>query len=182
MAQSTNEEKPVLNEQTAVKPQTRSEKLDALFADLKRERDPKEATKISNRIWIAWANWDDDAINLLMRRAQTSMQSKNFSAALDILDQVVVLAPDYSEAWNRRATVYYMANDYGRSIADVEQTLALEPRHYGAWMGLAQMMQALGEKKKAIFALQQALNVYPAMERPQETLVKLLEEVEGESL
>lgn len=160
----------------------REAKLDNLFADLKRERDPVEARKISNRIWIAWSSWDDDSIDLLMRRTSQAIDANQLPMALDILDQVVALAPDYAEAWNRRATVHFMRGDFELSIADVEQTLALEPRHFGALTGLAQMMQALDEKERAITALQQALNVYPAMEGPKQALIRLLEETEGESL
>jgi tetratricopeptide (TPR) repeat protein len=160
----------------------RTQKLDQLFADLKRERDPQKARRISNRIWAAWGRWDDDAIDLLMRRSQNAMQQQKLPQALDILDQVVALAPNYSEAWNRRATVHFMAGDFTRSIRDVERTLALEPRHYGALTGLAQMMIAMDQKNEAIVALQEALNVYPAMDGPKRDLIRLLEEVQGESL
>ncbi|MEM1366366.1 MAG: hypothetical protein AAGH82_11530, partial [Pseudomonadota bacterium] len=158
----------------------RTERLDGLFADLKRERDPAKARRISNRIWIAWSSWDDDSIDLLMRRTSRAIDANQLPMALDILDQVVALAPDYAEAWNRRATVHFMRGDFELSIADVEQTLALEPRHFGALTGLAQMMQALDENERAITALQQALNVYPAMEGPKQALIRLLEETEGE--
>ncbi|MEO0497524.1 MAG: hypothetical protein AAF141_09170 [Pseudomonadota bacterium] len=160
----------------------RAGRLNQLFAELKRERDPQKAKRISNRIWIAWSSWDDDSIDLLMRRSSQAIDAKQLPMALDILDQVVALAPDYAEAWNRRATVHFMQGDFELSIADVQQTLALEPRHFGALTGLAQMMQALDEKERAITALQQALNVYPAMEGPKQALIRLLEETEGESL
>ncbi|MEO0635036.1 MAG: hypothetical protein AAFY73_00150 [Pseudomonadota bacterium] len=160
----------------------RKGRLDRLFAELKRERDPQKAKRISNRIWIAWSSWDDDSIDLLMRRSSQAIDANQLPMALDILDQIVALAPDYAEAWNRRATVHFMRGDFELSIADVEQTLALEPRHFGALTGLAQMMQALDENERAIVALQQALNVYPAMEGPKQALIRLLEETEGESL
>ena len=44
--------------------------------------------------------------------------------------------PDYVEAWNRRATIYYMKKDYGHALADIREVLKREPRHFGALAGL----------------------------------------------
>ena len=77
-----------------------------------------------------------DTTDLLMARVQKAIENKDLALALKLLDAVVKIKPDYIEAWNRRATIYYMQKDYGRSLADIRQVLRLEPRHFGALTGL----------------------------------------------
>ena len=67
-----------------------------------------------------------------MSFAGNAMKDKKHAQALDMLDQVIVLKPEFAEGWNRRATLYFNMKEYGKSIADIEQTLTLEPRHFGA--------------------------------------------------
>src|SRR5258708_20360278 len=84
-----------------------------------------------------------------MMRAKAAMDAQQMDTALKLLDAVVKLRPDYVEAWNRRATLYYLQNDYGRSLQDIEQVLVREPRHFGALAGLGMIMQDLGHDKRA---------------------------------
>jgi len=126
---------------TALKPQKKTFELaadlDGLFNQLKKTRSQKLAKRISERIWEIWQTSDSKSIDLLTNWARRASGGKKYGAALDLLDQVVVLRPDYAEGFNQRATLHYMMENYDKSIADIERTLALEPRHYGALAGLA---------------------------------------------
>ena len=97
--------------------------------------------------------------------------------ALDLLDQVIALRPDYAEGFNQRATLHFMMENYGKSIVDIERTLALEPRHYGALAGLATILEHLGEKDRALETWYRVLSVYPAMKSAQDSVVRLEEEL-----
>ena len=66
-----------------------------------------------------------------MSRVKTAIEAKDTKLAIELLDAVVELKPDYVEAWNRRATLYFVNKDYGKSLADLRQVLAREPRHFG---------------------------------------------------
>ena len=48
-----------------------------------------------------------------MSWAVEAMEEKNYPLALDVLDQIIVIKPDFAEAWNKRATVYFLIDDYG---------------------------------------------------------------------
>ena len=63
-----------------------------------------------------------------------------------MLDQIIVIKPDFAEAWNKRATVYYLMEDYSDSLADIRATLALQPRHFGALAGFGMILEALDRK------------------------------------
>jgi tetratricopeptide (TPR) repeat protein len=110
------------------------------------------------------------------------MDAKQMDVALKLLDAVIKLRPDYVEAWNRRATVYYLQNDYEHSLQDIEQVLVREPRHFGALAGLGMIMQDLGDDKRALDAFRQALAVNPYLDKVPELVKTLTEKVEGRDI
>jgi tetratricopeptide (TPR) repeat protein len=114
-----------------------------------------------------------------MSWAARAMRDEDYAKAEDLLDQVIVLKPEYSEVWNRRATLYFTKLDYGRSLADIEKTLALEPRHFGALSGLAVIMQRLDRNKDALKAWYRVLEIYPANKAAQDAVIALEEELAG---
>lgn len=164
------------------KPVILTDDLDEMFHLLKRTRDPKLSARISAKIWELWQTSDSRSVDLLMTWARAAMQRRQFAAALDLLDQVVVIRPDYAEGWNQRATLHFVMKKYGKSVSDIERTLALEPRHYGALAGLAAIQQTLGQDKAALAAWYKALEVYPAMKSAQKSVIELEEELAGSSL
>ena len=156
--------------------------LDGLFAQLSRTRDSKLADRISTRIWEIWQTSDSRSIDLLTIWARNASGSKRFNVALDLLDQVIALRPDYAEGFNQRATLHFMMENYGKSIADIERTLALEPRHYGALAGLASILERLGEKERALETWYRVLTIYPAMKSAQDSVVRLEEDLAGNGI
>jgi hypothetical protein len=54
---------------------------------------------------------------------------------MDFLDQVVMLAPDYAEGWNRRATLHFTMEQLFQVDGGHWPHAALEPRHFGALGG-----------------------------------------------
>ena len=161
---------------------TKQGRLDQLFTELKRERNEKAAERIAGRIWNEWNQSGSASIDLMMQWAQKATQDQKFDVALDFLDQVVTLQPDYAEGWNRRATVHFMMKNYGKSMADIDRTLQLEPRHFGALSGLAQIMAETGHKQSALEAWQKVLAIYPMMRSAQNQVSTLSEELAGEGI
>ncbi len=164
------------------KPFELAKDLDGLFAQLKKTGKPKVANRISGRIWELWQASDSKSVDLLTTWARKASSGKKYHIALDLLDQVVVLRPDYAEGYNQRATLHYMMENYGKSIVDIERTLALEPRHYGALAGLASIFERIDEKEKALETWYRALGVYPAMKSAQNAVVRLEEELAGSGI
>lgn len=156
-----------------------AETLDSLFVDLRRQTNAKAARRITRKIWNEWTDSGSDSINLLMERAGQAMKDKRNNVALDLLDQIITLAPDYAEGWNRRATLHYNMKEFGRSISDIEQVLVLEPRHFGALTGLAVMLQALKRDKKALETWYKVLEIYPANAQAQASVIKLEDKLSG---
>ncbi len=156
--------------------------LDFLFGALKAAPDEVSAKHVEARIWAIWMQTPSDTVALLMSRSKAAMDARQNDVALKLLDSVIKLRPDYVEAWNRRATIYYLQNDYGRSLADIQQVLTREPRHFGALAGLGMIMQDLGEDKRALDAFRKALDVNPHLEKVPELVKTLTEKVEGRDI
>jgi tetratricopeptide (TPR) repeat protein len=160
----------------------KSKNLDFLFGALKAAPDEVSARHVEARIWAAWQQTPSDTVALLMARSKAATEAHQAEVALQLLNAVIKLKPDYVEAWNRRATLYYLQNDYVRSLADIQQVLAREPRHFGALAGLGMIMQDLGEDKRALEAFRKALEVDPYLEKVPELVKTLSEKVEGRDI
>jgi tetratricopeptide (TPR) repeat protein len=160
----------------------RTRGLDFLFGALKAAPDEASAKHVEARIWAIWMQTPSDTAALLMTRAKAAMDGKQMEVALKLLDAVIKLRPDYVEAWNRRATLYYLQNDYAHSLKDIEQVLVREPRHFGALAGLGMIMQDLGDEKRALDAFRKALEVNPHLDKVPELVKTLTEKVEGRDI
>jgi tetratricopeptide (TPR) repeat protein len=160
----------------------RMQNLDFLFGALKAAPDAETAKAIEERIWALWFVSGSDTADLLMTRVKTAVEAKELDLALELLDAIVEVKPDYVEAWNRRATIHFMKKDYGRALADIRQVLAREPRHFGALSGLGLIMQELGEEKRALEVFRRALAVHPHLERIPDVVKVLTDKVEGRDI
>ena len=156
--------------------------VDFLFGALKAAPDDETAHAIEQRIWALWIHSRSDTANVLMTRVQKAIEDKDLDLAVKLLDAIVKIKPDYIEAWNRRATIYYMKKDYGRSIADIREVLRREPRHFGALTGLGLILQDIGDDKQALEVYRRALAVYPRLERVPDIVKTLTEKVEGRDI
>ena len=166
------------------RPQTGDAKIniDKLFEALKIAPTEESAKYVENRIWALWLAAGGDTSNLLMGRVKTAMEKKELDVALKLLNAIIDLKPDFVEAWNRRATVYFNNKDYESAVADIHEVLAREPRHFGALSGLGTIMQELGNDKAALEAYRRALAVHPKLEKVPEMVKRLAEKVEGREI
>jgi tetratricopeptide (TPR) repeat protein len=160
----------------------RTRTLNFLFGALKAAPDEETAKAIEQRIWALWTISKSDTTNILMSRVQEAIEQKDLPLAIKLLDAIVKIKPDYVEAWNRRATIYYMQKEYGRSISDIGHVLKLEPRHFGALTGLGLILQDMGDDKQALQVYRRALAVDPHLEHIPDIVKALTEKVEGRDI
>lgn len=157
-------------------------RLDPLFAQLQATPDGGEGETIVERIWTIWLQSGAEKIDGLMAVGVLAMTQHDLNSALAAFDEMVALAPDFAEAWNKRATVHYMRGDYDASLADVEKTLALEPRHFGALAGLGLIHLANGDERRALAAFERGLRVNPHMKPIEMRVRELRERVRGKPI
>lgn len=155
------------------------QQLDDLFTALKRQRDPEQANIIADQIRMEWSDSGSATVNLLMQWADKAIEEKRNAAALDFLDQVIALKPDYAEGWNRRATLNYAMGDYRKSMEDINQVLRIEPRHFGALAGMAAILSETGNDQLTLEAWQRFLDIFPANRAAQEQVNTITEKLAG---
>jgi tetratricopeptide (TPR) repeat protein len=156
--------------------------IDFLFEALKAAPDDDSAKLVEHRIWALWIASGSDTADLLMSRVKAAAESKNLDLAIELLDKIIAIKPDYVEAWNRRATIYFGKKDFGRSLADVAQVLAREPRHFGALVELGTILQEIGDDKRALEAYRRAVAVHPRLQKIPDMIKTLADKVEGRDI
>ena len=162
--------------------QKKQAELDHLLAVLKRTANQKEAAKISRQIQGLWSQSGSDTIDLLMQWAEDGINQQDYARALDFLDNVVALQPDYAEGWARRAAVHVQLNDLTLAMSDLHRSLSLEPRNYNALFLVGSILEMTGRNKLALHAYEDALKIYPQMQRAQKRVGDILEEQTGRAI
>jgi len=153
--------------------------LDRLYQQLAASPDPAAAAPYEAELLRRYHDSGSDTADLLLSWAMQAIREKSYATALDVLDRVVVLKPDFAEGWNKRATVYYLQRDFGQSIADIEKVLRLEPRHFGALVGLGMIFKDLDDEERAMEAFRRALAVHPHLEGARKTLDEMEKNAKG---
>lgn len=96
-----------------------------------------------------------------MQAAYRAEEREDFRQALRLLDRLVTQHPEYAEAWNRRASVFWQMGEWEKSLADCERALRLNPNHYGALQGKGVCLIKKGNLTDACRALRASLKIAP---------------------
>ena len=153
--------------------------LERLFQRLQDATTQEEAEGVARLIQRRWARSGSDTADLLMTRAQQALKDRQNELAIELLDRVISLQPDWAEAWNQRANALYLMGDSIRSMLDIGETLKREPRHYGAMMGLGMILRQQGDDKAAMKAFRKALEIYPQFDAVKKAVDSLKTDVDG---
>ncbi len=138
-----------------------SEMLNNLFGILKKTRSEEEAVAVEDMIWEIWMEGGSDETNTMMKRGCRFLQNENYDSAIRVFTRMIRRTPTYAEAWNKRATSYYLRGDFKRSIDDIQHTLTLETRHFGALSGMASIYLVIGDHWGALRVLNQLYAIRP---------------------
>jgi tetratricopeptide (TPR) repeat protein len=134
--------------------------INSLLQDLKNPDEPvrQQATQ---ELWQLWFQQKGVYGLELLGRSQALIEAGLMEQAEALLTEIIQAQPDFAEAWNRRAVLYYVQRQYRKSLADCRQTVELNPIHFGALHGMGLCYAALGEYSEAIWAFRKALEIQP---------------------
>jgi tetratricopeptide (TPR) repeat protein len=136
--------------------------LNNLFNQLQNINNSKSAALLEQEIWSIWNKHPNDLrLTEKLEFGTELMQYGDYNYALKVFDNVLATDPEWSEAWNKRATVFFLMKRYSKSLNDIEKVLKIESRHFGALSGQARIFIKLQEYEKAIVSLKKALQFYP---------------------
>lgn len=114
-------------------------------------------------LWSVWHHSGNPEADARFQDGIMAMQRGAFEPAVAIFTDVIEMAPDFAEAYNKRATTYYLMQEFEKSISDCDQTLALNPIHFGALSGAGLCYLGLRNLVKALEYFERAIAVNPNM-------------------
>ena len=153
------------------------DKLDGLFDQLKKVNNSKKAALLEKQIWSLWHEHPDNIkLTEKLELGTELMHYGSYNYALKVFDNIIKTDPNWSEAWNKRATVFYMIGEFQKSQDDIDKVLELEERHFGALAGQGMVNIKLKNYDKAKRSYQKAQEIYPAM-KSSKVMIEQIEEL-----
>ncbi|MDC0234568.1 tetratricopeptide repeat protein [Candidatus Pelagibacter sp.] len=161
---------------TVLYAEDQNKELDRLFLELKKNI-PSKSSNIEQQIWLLWSTHpSDEKLTSLLDEGSRLVQDQKLYKAISIFTDAIELDPTWAEAWNKRATVFYMVGEFQKSQNDIDKVLVLEQRHFGALAGQGLVNIQLKNYEKAIKSYEKAQEIYPAMRSPK-IMIKQIEEL-----
>lgn len=158
-------------------------RLPALFTELRTTSEAEKAKIVAAEIWQIWYEHSDhDRLSERLKIGIAQMEAGRLRQAEQIFTTIIDTDPAFAEAWNKRATVYFLMGAYDRSKRDIAQTILREPRHFGALSGLGLVETHLGNYEAALNAYEQAIALHPYLENYEEITSALKKLVAGEAI
>ena len=158
-------------------------RLDQLFADLQTPLSTAVVEETEAKIWAYWTSFpDDESVENTMTKATQLMQAGRLQSAERMLSRIIDRAPDFSEAWNKRATVRFMIGNHDGSANDIAKVLQLEPRHSGALSGLGMIHMRAGNWESALKSYEAAFTIHPYLSNIETLIDDLSQRLKGQAL
>jgi tetratricopeptide (TPR) repeat protein len=162
--------------------ETSEQRLDRLYDQLRTAKTPQQAEPFVRQVEASWHQQGGAAAALLTNRAMTFASRGKFDEALVLMDQAVLLQPQFAEAWQRRARLHLQKSRNQRAMLDIREALRSEPRHYQAWATLGRLLEDADQPVQALGAYRRALGLNPHLDAIRERADKLASQVRGLSL
>ena len=164
----------------------RESKLNNLFMQLKNSENIK-AIEIEKKILKIWETHPSDnrqgyRLTELLAQGTLLLTKEELDRAYEIFTQIILVDPNWSEAWNRRATVLYLLGKYQQSQKDINKVLNLEKRHFGALSGQGLVQTELKNYEKAIDSYEELQKIYPSMKSPKIMIPLLKKLIKNQSI
>ena len=151
----------------------RDVRLNQLFNELKVNKS-KVASIVEQEIWKIWSTHPTDAkLTTKLEEGSQFVRDQQFFKAIEIFTEVINFDQNWAEAWNKRATVFYLIGEFKKSQDDIDKVLAIEARHFGALAGQGLVNIQLKNYEKAIESYKKAQEIYPAMQSPKIMIKKI---------
>ena len=140
-----------------------SARLTAPVAALLHDDDEEVAAAAEATLWQIWGRAPDAATAEAFEEGLRLMQVEDWPGAARAFSTCIDRAPEFAEAWNKRATTRYLAEQYALAVQDCETVVRLNPHHFGALSGQGLCHAALGQPTRAAACFRQALRVHPRL-------------------
>jgi tetratricopeptide (TPR) repeat protein len=135
----------------------------ALVAQL-RDTDRETRAGAEESLWKIWSRSGDEKVDTLYGQGLREMGEGRAQDALATFTRIIETKPGFAEAWNKRATLYFLLGEHRKSLADCDEVMKRNPHHFGALAGYFQIYVQLGDFERALGYGRRALEVNPNMD------------------
>ncbi len=159
-----------------------AQSADTLLSALVNAKSAENAKQIEDQLTLLWAHSGSPSADLLLQRAQATLDDNDVQTGRTILKSLTAIAPDFAEAWHARAEAALAAQDYPDALLSLKRTLQLEPRQYDALASLGSVLEEFNDKPHALAAYRRALAIDPYVEGVRDRVRELERDVEGQKI
>ena len=124
-------------------------------------------------VWGIWMRAGDSNVDPLFQASIALITVNEPQAAIEKLNDVIALRPEFAEAWNRRGDAWEQAGDDARALADYTQAIDLNPYHFGALESCGRIWFERRENRKAAEFFRRAVEINPNLWNVVDVLRKL---------
>jgi tetratricopeptide (TPR) repeat protein len=169
--------------QTSNRPPPKPPETDEqLLEKLAKSADGRAARPIERELQARWAHSGSPSADLLLKRADQAMEAHDFDTARQIAQKLTEIAPEFSEAWHRRATLASQKDDYQDALDSLRRALALRPKNFMALAELGEILEEFNDKMHALDAYRQAKTLDPFIDGLEDRIRALTKSVEGQGI
>jgi len=143
------------------------------MAQALRDSDPQVRALTESAMWEVWSRTGEAEIDALFARGVDQLQMRQLDEAVQTFTRIIARRPDFAEAWNKRATAYFVLGEYEKSLADCDQVMTRNPYHWGALSGYGMIYVELDQPGRAVEYFEKALAVNPNLTSVQQALETL---------
>lgn len=151
----------------------------ALVKEL-RDTDEDARKSAEEALWRIWSRSGNAKVDALYKRGVLEMADGEAEEAIATFSRIIEMKPDFAEAWNKRATVYFFIGELEKSLADCDEVMKRNPYHFGALSGYFQIYLRLEDYERALKYGRRALDINPHMDDMKEN-VETVERMLGQS-
>ena len=137
------------------------------------DRDEVVRTLAEHSVWQVWGRSGDAEADGLLQVGIEEMNRGDGPAAVETFTKAIQRKPDFAEAWNKRATVYFLMGEHEKSLKDCDEVMKRNPAHFGALAGYGQIYLQLDQPERALIYFRRALQVNPNMRGVQQVIPQL---------
>ena len=133
-------------------------------------------------VWGIWMRTDDSVADPLFQTGMLLIAQDEPHAAIEKLNLVIELKPDFAEAWNRRGNAYAALGDEDRALADYDHAIALNPYQFGTLESCGEIWMTRSNYRKAADYFRRALDLNPNLSEAAEALHALEAKLENDRI
>jgi tetratricopeptide (TPR) repeat protein len=124
-------------------------------------------------VWKVWSRSGEAEADGLLQIGIEQMSRGDGPAAVETFTKVIERKPEFAEAWNKRATVYFLMGEHEKSLKDCDEVMKRNPAHFGALAGYGQIYLRLDQPERALDYFRRALRINPNLRGVAEVIPQL---------